>query len=73
MTGVCTNLCTRLPGTGVNAETTRLVRDKPHRVYPGELRFERPGETPETCLALLITQRSEVQILPPLLRSEAFG
>jgi hypothetical protein len=50
----------------VNAETTRLARDKPHHVYPGESHFRRPGETPETCLALLITQRSRVQIPPPL-------
>jgi hypothetical protein len=36
---------------------TRLVGDKPHHDYSGEHRFGRPGETPEICFALLITQR----------------
>jgi hypothetical protein len=54
----CARICARdSRKRGVTAETTGLVRDKPHHVCPGESQFERPGEIPGTCFTLLITQR----------------
>lgn len=50
----CARICARdSPERGVNAETTRLVRDKPHHVHPGEYGFVSPAETLGTCFALL--------------------
>ena len=42
-----TGVRTRRPEPAVNAETTRLVRDKPHHVIQSKSRFGRLGETPE--------------------------
>jgi hypothetical protein len=40
-------------------------------IRPAQRHHRRPRETPETCVVLLMTQRSQVQILPPLPSSEA--
>ncbi len=40
---------------------------------PGQAACQRTDGTPETCVVWLITQRSQVQILPPLPRSSRSG
>ncbi len=65
---LCTDLCTRRGGTGGDGQARR---GPAHPVRRGQCRRRRPGETTETLVVLLITQRSQVQILPPLPRPEA--
>jgi hypothetical protein len=41
--------------------------ESPTVMKPDEAEGGRPGERVETAVSVLITQRSQVQILPPLL------
>ena len=70
---ICARICAR-DATG-QAETgkTQKIRDDfiPH-VCQGQRGDWRLPETPETYVVWLITQRSRVQIPPPLPRPEAF-
>ena len=52
------------------SETLRAVRDFSRRVLRGQAGYGRQRGTLETVLVLLITQRSQVQILPPLLLAQ---
>jgi hypothetical protein len=54
-------------------ETEPTERDEICPVRHGRRTRERLPETPETCVVWLITQRSEVQILPPLPISQFKG
>jgi hypothetical protein len=51
--------------TGQNERAVLVPVRRGHRIR------ERSSETRETYVALLVTQGSQVQILPPLLRPEA--
>ena len=53
--------------TEQNERTVLVPVRRGHRIR------ERSSETPETYVALLITQRSQVQILPPLPSSRKSG
>jgi hypothetical protein len=61
---ICKPDAARQHGTG---ETERTERDGLCPVRRGHRTHERRPETAETVVVWLITQRSEVQILPPLL------
>jgi hypothetical protein len=57
---------------GETGETEPTARDVICPVRRAHRTRERQPETPETCVVWLITQRSRVQIPPPLSRPEAF-
>jgi hypothetical protein len=61
-----TDALTRRPGTG---ETRRNVGDGPRALSPGRVRRNGTLRDGETVVVCLITQRSRVQIPPPLLGS----
>ena len=58
---------------GETGETEPADRDVICPVRRGHCTRQRLPETPETVVALLITQRSRVQIPPPLPRPEALS
>jgi hypothetical protein len=70
--GICKRICKRdsaaRPETG---ETPRADGDGAEPIVRGQRHHRRRPETAETYVVLLITQRSQVQILPPLPSSEA--
>jgi hypothetical protein len=68
---LCTDLCTRRHGTGCEGGDGPRRRRRPGGGRAGQRQHGRRPETPETYVALLITQRSQVQILPPLPSPEA--
>ena len=55
------------PGLSGTPETHVSSQGRRQDNRPGQATFQRTSEPPETCVALLITQRSRVQIPPPLL------
>src|SRR5215470_19731303 len=63
---VCTDLCTRLGEIEPNAGDVADPKGRQQDNRPGQMASQRTGETPETCVVRLITQRSRVQIPPPL-------
>jgi hypothetical protein len=65
---ICKRDGTRQGGT---AETSRAWCDFDPLVCPGQRDIQRRPETAEMRVVVLITQRSRVQIPPPLPRSEA--
>ena len=55
------------PGHAETRETrSKLDGDRPQPIGRGHRDHRRQDETPDTSVVLLITQRSQVQILPPL-------
>ena len=60
---LCTDLCTGRVETG---EMQRTRYECPPSVRRGQRGDQGPRETPETYVVVLITQRSRVQIPPPL-------
>ena len=60
---ICKPDASEWDGTGGTGQTERAVLAPVRR---GQRVRERSSETPETRVVVLITQRSEVQILPPL-------
>ncbi len=69
----CTDLCTRLPGLDAKPETARAARHQRQQVCPGWRRFQRPGETPETCTAGLVPDRVGRAEIPLLTRGNPAG
>jgi hypothetical protein len=66
---ICARICARdAAGRAETGETQQARRDRPPPVRRGQRGNEKPPETVETGVVRLITQRSQVQILPPLPR-----
>jgi len=71
---ICARICARDAVGQVETRETR--RDPPRIPTPvrrGQRGDQRRPETPETCVVWLITQRSRVQIPPPLPRPGALS
>jgi hypothetical protein len=71
---ICARICARdAAGRAETGETEKTQDDFVPLVYRGQRGAQRPAETPETHVVWLITQRSRVQIPPPLLVSAPIG
>ena len=71
---ICARICARdATGRVETWETQRTRHERPPSVRRGQRGDQRPRETPETHVVWLITQRSRVQIPPPLPRPEALS
>ena len=69
---ICARICARdATGRVAMGERQRTRYECPSSVRRGQGGDQRQGETPETRVVWLITQRSRVQIPPPLPRPEA--
>ena len=69
---ICARFCARDAEGRTETRETEKAQDGPLlRVYRGQRGYPRLPETAETCVVWLITQRSRVQIPPPLPRPEA--
>ena len=69
---ICARICARDgPQHVETGETPRVTDERPQVIGRGQRHYRRRAETAETPVVLLITQRSQVQILPPLPWSEA--
>src|SRR5207247_2903502 len=71
---ICARICARdAAGRAETGETQRTRNERPPFVRRGQRGDQRRSETAETHVVWLITQRSRVQIPPPLPRPEAFS
>jgi hypothetical protein len=70
---LCTDLCTRRGGTGRICGDVEVPPRRGVTVHRGQPGSQRLCETRETRVVVLITQRSRVQIPPPLPRPEALS
>jgi hypothetical protein len=71
---LCKPICKRdTVEQGGTRKTRRAVGAVDPLVSRGHRVRERPPEMPETGVVVLITQRSQVQILPPLLNQQVRG
>ena len=71
---ICARICARDAAGRVETREMQQTRhERPPSVRRGHSGDQRQGETAETHVVWLITQRSEVQILPPLPRPEALS
>jgi hypothetical protein len=69
---ICARICARdAAGQAETGETQKARDDFALQVFRDQYSDQRLPETAETHVVWLITQRSEVQILPPLPSSEA--
>ena len=74
MNQICARICARdAAGRVETGETRRAERDLARRVRRGQRGEQGRSGTPETGVVVLITQRSQVQILPPLPISQVRG